>query len=410
MSNILLLVHRLPYPPNKGDKVRSYNLLRHLAERHKVYLGTFVDDPEDKKHIDTVRSLCEEIYVAELSPFFAKLRSLNGFVSNEALTLCYYRDSGMKDWVNTTCANQRINASVVFSSAMAQYVEDHSRLLMLIDFVDVDSAKWTQYAKTSRGLKAWVYRREGKRLLAYERMAAQRAARSFFVTEAETELFRTLAPECAMRLECICNGVDSEFFKSVDGVFNPYGQDEISVVFTGAMDYFPNIDAVKWFADTVMPRIEARWSNVRFYIVGRSPSPDVQKLAGPRITVTGTVPDVRPFIQHAAIVVAPLRIARGVQNKILEAMAMARPVIASRACASGIDAVDGEHFLIAESVEDFVHAIDSLLASPSKGNALGLAARQRVLARYSWKASLSGIDPYLGSASHLGSSSPADSE
>jgi len=383
--------------------VRSYNLLKHLAARHKVYLGTFVDDPDDEKHIDTVKGLCEEVYVARLSPLLAKIRSLNGLISNEALTVCYYRDSGMQEWVNATCSNQRINASVIFSSAMAQYVEDKPRLLTLIDFVDVDSAKWSQYAQTNKGFRAWIYRREGKRLFAYERMVAQKAARSFFVTEAEAEMFRKMTPECALRVESICNGVDAEFFKSIDGVMNPYGAEETPIVFTGAMDYFPNIDAVKWFVEAVMPQIVVRWSNARFYIVGRSPSPEVQKLASQRVAVTGTVPDVRPFIQHAAIVVAPLRIARGVQNKILEAMAMSRPVIASKACASGIDAIAGEHFLIAEGAEEFVRTIDSLLAAPSLGNALGQAARQRVVTQYSWQANMSGIDRYLGPATQVSS-------
>lgn len=399
MSNILLLVHRLPYPPNKGDKVRSYNLLKHLAARHKVYLCTFVDDPADEQHVETVRSLCEELYVARLSPRMAKLRSLNALISNEALTLRYYRDSGMQDWVSQTCAAHGINAAVIFSSAMAQYVEKMPRLLKLVDFVDVDSAKWTQYAQTHSGPKAWIYRREGKRLLAYERLVAQQAARSFFVTEAEAELFRKQAPECALRVEPICNGVDSSFFISSSGMSNPYGPDEIPLVFTGAMDYFPNVDAVKWFAEAILPQVTSKWPKVRFYIVGRSPLPEVQRLAGQRVTVTGTVPDVRPFLQHAAVVVAPLRIARGVQNKILEAMSMARPVIASKACAGGIDATAAEHLLVADGADEFVRAIDQLLTAPGLARSLGEAARQRVIDQYSWEANMGGIDRYLGPAS-----------
>lgn len=396
MSNILLLVHRLPYPPNKGDKVRSYNLLKHLASKHKVFLGTFVDDPDDEQYIDTVRGFCEDIHVARLSPKMAKFRSLNGLVSNEALTLCYYRDAGLQAWVKETCANRKIYAAVIFSSAMAQYVEDMPRLMKLIDFVDADSAKWTQYAQTHRGPKAWIYRREGRRLLAYERLVAMQAARSFFVTEAETELFRRLAPECSLRVEPICNGVDADYFSPSATIANPYEANETPVVFTGAMDYFPNIDAVKWFVAEVLPRIAEKWPGVRFHIVGRSPSADVQSLSSARINVTGTVADVRPYLQHAAVVVAPLRIARGVQNKILEAMAMERPVVATKACAGGVDATDGEHFLIAEGADAFFHMVDRILNDIALGQHLGQAARQRVVDHYSWAANLSGIDRYLG--------------
>ena len=395
MANILLLVHRLPYPPNKGDKVRSFNLLKHLSAQHKVYLGTFIDDPEDAKYQETVRQFCEDMYVARLNPVTAKIRSLNGLLTNEALTLCYYRDAALKSWVDQTCKATNINAAVVFSSAMAQYVDGQPRLQKLIDFVDADSAKWTQYAQTHQGPKAWIYRREGRKLLAYERQVAMQAARSFFVTEAETNLFRRLAPECALRVEAMRNGVDTDYFAPDAACPSPYGTDERPIVFTGAMDYFPNIDAVVWFVQEILPSLLQKRPNVRFHIVGRSPSAEVQKLAGPQVHVTGTVPDVRPFLQHAALVVAPLRIARGVQNKILEAMAVARPVVASRACAGGVDAKEGEHFLIADDAMDFVMRIDQLLSDSEQSTALGIRARDHVVENYSWSAHMAGIDRYL---------------
>jgi hypothetical protein len=150
MANILLLVHRLPYPPNKGDKVRSYHLLKHLAAQHQVFLGTFIDDPEDQQYIETVRAYCKDLHIAQLHPRFAKLRSLNGLLAGDPLTLRYYRDAGLHDWVDSTCKRVKIDAAVVFCSAMAQYVDSKSRLPKVIDFVDVDSAKWTQYAPNHR--------------------------------------------------------------------------------------------------------------------------------------------------------------------------------------------------------------------------------------------------------------------
>lgn len=398
MANILYLVHRLPYPPNKGDKVRSYNLLKHLLKEHRVFLGTFIDDPEDEPHIATLRAQCADLHVARLAPRWAKLRSLNSLLDGTPLTRHYYRDADLQDWIDDTCERQKIDAAVIFSSAMAQYVEDKLRMPILIDFVDVDSAKWTQYAPKHRWPMSWLYRREGDTLLAYERRMAAVAARSFFVTDAEVALFATLAPECAVRVEAMCNGVDADYFSPDPARASPYLPDEIPVVFTGAMDYWPNVDAVAWFAKEVLPGLRQRRPACRFYIVGRSPTPEVQALAGDHIVVTGTVPDVRPYLQHAAVVVAPLRVARGIQNKILEAMAMERPVIASAECGAAVDAEKDTELLAASSADDFIRAIDKQLANPEAAMAIGQAARARVVARYSWDAHMSRIDPYLSFA------------
>ncbi|HET6600312.1 MAG TPA: sugar transferase, partial [Burkholderiaceae bacterium] len=192
MSNLLYLVHRLPYPPNKGDKLRSFHLLQHLAAKHRVFLGTFIDDPADEAHVATLRSMCAGLHVARLDPRRARLASLRGLVDGQALTLHYYRNAGLARWVDQTLAQQHIDAAVVFSSSMAQYVESAGGRpgpTMLVDFVDVDSAKWTQYAGAHRWPLSWLYRREGVRLLAHERAVVRCARRSFFVTEAETALF-----------------------------------------------------------------------------------------------------------------------------------------------------------------------------------------------------------------------------
>lgn len=402
MANILYLVHRLPYPPNKGDKVRSFHLLKHLAAKHQVFLGTFVDDPDDLQYIETVRSYCRDLHVAQLNPRFAKVRSLNGLLAGEPLTLRYYRDAGLQKWVEQTCRTEKIDAVVVFCSAMAQYIDRLPRLPRIIDFVDVDSAKWTQYAPNHRWPMSWLYRREGKSLLNYERHIAASADRSFFVTEAEVALFSKLAPECSVRVDAVCNGVDADYFSPNTDLPAPYPDDETSIVFTGAMDYHPNIDAVRWFATTVLPRLKERWPRLRFYIVGRSPTQEVLELADSSTAVTGTVPDVRPYLQHAAIVVAPLRIARGIQNKILEAMAMARPVIASTECAGAVDAIQGQELLTASTPEDYIAEIERLLNAPEMAANIGHKARARVLARYSWEAHLSGMDRYLPAASSRG--------
>ena len=395
MANILYLVHRLPYPPNKGDKVRSYHLLKHLAKEHNVYLGTFIDDPDDEAYVETVRGLCADLYVARIKPRIAKIRSLNGLLAGEPLTLRYYRDAGLQTWVDNAFKHHKIDAVVIFSSAMAQYVEDKCRVPLLIDFVDVDSAKWTQYADKHRWPMSWIYRREGELLLAYERQMATLATRSFFVTDAEVGLFKRLAPECGVRIDAMCNGVDADFFSPDAKRENPFGSNEIPIVFTGAMDYWPNIDAANWFANEMLPSLRQSRPEIRFYIVGRSPTPEVLALASEHVVVTGTVPDVRPYLQYASVVVAPLRVARGIQNKVLEAMAMERPVIAAAECAAAVDAKIGSELLAAATVGEFIAEIDKQLANPESAKAIGQAARSRVVARYSWDAHLGGIDAYL---------------
>lgn len=397
MANILYLVHRLPYPPNKGDKVRSYHLLKHLARRHRVFLGTFIDDPEDDAHVDTVGALCAELHVSRLHPRLARLRSLTALAFGEPLTLSYYRNHALSKWVRQISHTHNIDAALIFSSAMTQYIGGFQRLPTLIDFVDVDSAKWTQYAPRHRWPLSWLYRREGRLLLDYERRMAARSTRSFFVTENEKELFCRQAPECRVRVEAMCNGVDANYFSPEASRPSPYRADEIPVVFTGAMDYLPNIDAVAWFTAEVLPGILQRWPGVRFYIVGRSPAPGVLALASETVVVTGTVPDVRPYLQHAATVVAPLRIARGIQNKILEAMAMARPVIASAECAAAVDAEKGTELLIAVDPAEYMAEMSRVLDAPGTAIAIGHAARQRVVERYSWEAHLAAIDRYLPS-------------
>jgi polysaccharide biosynthesis protein PslH len=395
MAKILYLVHRMPYPPNKGDKVRSYHLLRHLAEQHEVYLGTFIDDPDDEQHVDTVRQWCADVCAVRLHPLRARMGSLAGLLCNDALTLHYYRSADLHRWVDETLARVRIDTAVVFSSSMAQYAEGRPGLKMLVDFVDVDSAKWTEYASQRPWPLSWVYRREGRALLRYERHIAQSAARSFFVTEQEVALFRSLAPECESAVQALCNGVDASYFSPDASRTSPFTAGEPAVVFTGAMDYWPNIDAVRWFAQEMLPALRQAWPSLRFHIVGRSPAPAVLELASDAVKVTGTVPDVRPYLQHAAVVVAPLRLARGIQNKVLEAMAMGRPVVTASTCANAIDARQGNELLVADTAAQFVDAVSRLLHDPAHAQRIGQAGRQRVLSGYSWKAHLDAFERFI---------------
>jgi len=396
VANILLLVHRLPYPPNKGDKVRSYHLLEHLAARHRVFLGTFVDDPDDLQHVPLLQQRCAAVHAQRMQPRLARAASLLALLDGRSLTEEVYRSRALQAWVDRVLRDEHIDAVVVFSSAMAQYVHGRATPPVLVDFVDVDSAKWTEYASAHAWPMSWLYRREGQRLLRFERQVAATARASFFVAPRETELFHRLAPEAAaLPVETIGNGVDANVFSPSHDLPRPFPAGEQALVFTGAMDYWPNIDAVTWFAKDILPGLLARHAGLKFYIVGRSPSPAVAALAGPAVIVTGTVPDVRPYLAHANVVVAPLRLARGIQNKVLEAMAMARPVITTPACLEAIQARCGTEILAAADPGEFTAGIDQLLAEPARAEAIGQAARSRVLNTYSWSAHLSRLDHHL---------------
>ena len=392
MANILFLVHRMPYPPDKGDKVRSYHLLKHLVARHRVFLGTFVDDPADQVHLPALRALCQDVCAVSLAPRAAKLRSLTGLASGQPLTLCYYDNARLRDWVRQTVASHQIDQVLVFSSSMAQYAEAEWALPTLVDLVDVDSAKWTDYAAAHAWPMSWLYGREGQRLLSYERAVVARSEHAFLVTQKEVDLFVGLAPECAAKVTALGNGVDADFFAPRPDRPSPFAAGELPLVFTGAMDYWPNIDAVTWFAQDVLPALCARWPALRFHIVGRNPSAAVRALASEAVAVTGTVPDVRPYLQHAAAVVAPLRLARGVQNKVLEAMAMARPVVAAGSCVGAINASPGRDILVADHASAFLEQLGTLFDAPAQAAAIGQAGRRCVVDHYSWPAQLAHLD------------------
>ncbi|GAA5160655.1 TIGR03087 family PEP-CTERM/XrtA system glycosyltransferase [Viridibacterium curvum] len=386
---LLYLVHRIPFPPNKGDKLRSFNLLKFLAQHYEVHLGCFVDYAEDMQHVPALDEFCASVHVEQIQPSLGKLLSMRGLLTGEALTLPYYRSASMAKWVRDCVTQRNIREAVVFCSSMAQYTQALPDLHCVVDFVDVDSAKWTRYAQERSGPMAWLYRREGARLADFERAVAQQCAASVLVSEAEAALFREVAPASTSRIHAISNGVNAELYAPSSALVSPYAADDLPVVFTGAMDYWPNIDAVCAFADEVWPAIAERWPRARFCVVGMNPSDAVKALATrERITVTGTVPDVRPWLQHARVVVAPLRIARGVQNKILEAMAMARPVVASATCAVGVGAERGGEFLVADSTQDWLDAVGGLLADAAAADTMGQRARARILADFSWEAHL----------------------
>ena len=392
MTDLLYLAHRIPYPPDKGEKVRAWHFLRHFAERYRIHLACFVDDPADARHIARMQEICASVSWRRLMPMRARLRSLPGIAAGRPLTQGYFHDRGLQWAIDHIVARHRPERIFVFSSAMAPYVERHRAACTLIDMVDVDSEKWRHYAEATSGLPRLVYRREARTLLELERRAASLADRVTFVSRAEADLFRRLAPEFAARIGHVDNGVDTRYFDPDQDFANPF-EGAPAIVFVGTMNYRPNIDAVRWFLTEVMPRLRSRLPSPAFWVVGAHPNATVRRLAGGDVRVTGQVADVRPYLAHAAVVVAPLRIARGVQNKVLEAMAMAAPVIATPQAREGLEACRDDEIVEAGDAADFAAAIGRILEEG--GAAIGRRARRRVCRDYSWEASFAALDAQL---------------
>jgi sugar transferase (PEP-CTERM/EpsH1 system associated) len=385
MKTLLFLVHRIPYPPNKGDKIRSYHLLRFFAKHFRVALGAFVDSPDDWRHREELAPYCADLHLVGMNGAWARLRSLRGFFSNEPLTVPFYRDAAMAAWVRAKIA-EGVDAAVVFSSSMAQYVIPFDDAKpRIIDFVDLDSEKWRQYGSTRGGILGAIYRREAKTLASYERKLASEFAASVFVSDAEPEPLVRSVPALASRIHAIGNGVDHRYFDPHTAMPDPFESQAKTVVFTGAMDYWANEDAVSWFATEVWGRVVAEEPGARFYIVGSRPTPAVralERLHG--VTVTGTVQDVRPYLKFAAVSVAPLRVARGIQNKVLEAMAMGLPVVATPAAGQGLSPAVRACIDVADDAATFAERVVSVLR---RGASSVVAERNRgvVIAEYDWE-------------------------
>jgi sugar transferase (PEP-CTERM/EpsH1 system associated) len=384
MQSLLFLSQRIPYPPDKGEKIRAWNILRHLVERYDVHLGCFHDRAEDAQYIPHLEALCASVCCPRLVPWRATIKSLARLPSDDPLTIGYFANRRLRRWVDSTLAARRISHVFVFASSMAPYVADHRGAFRVLDMVDVDSDKWQQYAPTRPWPMRAIYEREHRTLLNFERRIVGAFDATLFVSRAEADLFRSLAPEVAARIHTVPNGVDVNYFDASGDYVNPYNGRGPHVVFTGAMDYWPNVQAVQWFATEVTPALRQRWADLEFAIVGHNPVSAVRRLAAfPGITVTGRVPDVRPYLKYADVVVAPLKIARGTQNKVLEAMAMARPVIATPEALQGVTACVGQELLVARTADEFVQHVSAVLSGEHAG--MGSRARERVARDSLWK-------------------------
>lgn len=385
MAETLFLAHRIPYPPDRGDKIRSWHLLQHLAGLGRVHLACFADDEADADHLPALRGALggrlgeAHVEVRRTGKIAAGVRALR---DGTPVSLSLFGSDALRAFAERMLARPETGSVFAFSGQMAQFVPLGLRQRFVMDFVDVDSAKFEAYAETG-GPLAPLYRREAARLFAFEREVAARADISLFVSEAEADLFRARAGLADADIRALQNGVDLPDPRSISPVEAPHPL----IVLTGQMDYAPNVDAVTWFASEVLPLIPG----ATFAIVGRSPTERVRRLASERVIVTGSVPDVRAWLAAADVVAAPLRIARGVQNKVLEAMAMARPVVATSAAFEGIEAEPGRDLLVADGAEAQAAAVAALLADSGRAREIGRAARRRMEEGYRWETRLAEV-------------------
>ena len=402
MGEILFLAHRVPFPPDRGDRIRSHHLLKALAGLAPVHVGCFAEGDraeDDKAGEEALAAIAASHCIAARGKPLA-LAGIEAVLAGKPVSLTAFHSRKLEAWVRDTIAARNITAIVVFSGQMGQYVPDDFAGRVVIDLCDVDSAKFASYAEA--GERVWLNAREARLLAAEEERLGHRADATLLISQAEAALYRSrLAAPDAVNIQVIGNGIDAAFFNPAAATSHPIiaGLPGPHFVFTGQMDYRPNEQAALWVIETLMPRLRASYPTALFHVVGRNPTGRLMAYHGtPGVQVWGAVPDVRPFIAAADMVLAPLLIARGVQNKVLEAMAMAKAVVVTPDAATGIAAQDGAQWLVSPpDPETMCNAIAPLLATPAARAQMGAAARQFVLDRHGWDAMLAPLTALVAS-------------
>jgi sugar transferase (PEP-CTERM/EpsH1 system associated) len=377
---ILYLCQRVPYPPNKGEKIRAYHHLTELARRHEIHLLCLADSRADLEYVTFLRERCASVDVVYHSPYAAGMLALGALASSRPLSVAAFDSRAFRGLVGDRLRDVRPDLIYAYSSAMAQYLEATPGVPRVIDFVDADSEKWRAYGRIRSFPQSALFTLEAERLARYEGRVAAAFDASIFVSEAEAEIVRRRAP--GRVLTVIPNGVDLDAFRPAP---DPERPREPLIVFTGVMGYYPNVDAVTYFARDVLPRVRSRVPAARFAIVGRDPTGTVRRLARlPGVVVTGTVPDVRPYLADAAMAVAPFRIARGVQNKVLEAMASGLPVVGTSMAFQALAAREEDGIRMADTPERLAEAVIALLSDARDRQACGRRARLYVERHHRW--------------------------
>jgi polysaccharide biosynthesis protein PslH len=389
---IFYICRRVPFPPDRGDKIAAFNAIRHLAARHEVHVFCLGDGVRDLANISGLQAYAKSVSAAPVDEFTIKLRALAALVTGQPLSVAALNESKLHDAIQKKFTELRPDLIIVYSCNMAQFAEHFPNVPRIMHFGDLDSLKWPQYAERSSIPLNWIYAIEARRLLGYERHIAQIFSHALVHTEIEKHDFERLIP--GIPVAVVGNGVDLDYFRSAGEAKKP-----ASMVFTGVMDYRPNIDAVVWFCDEILPIVQANIPAANFTICGSRPAPAVRRLAKRRgVRVTGWVADARPYLDRAEIFVAPLRMARGVQNKLLEALAMGLPCVASTAARSGTAVADGQGILATDEPREFARHVIDLLGDSDGRAEMARRARAAAVANYRWEVQLACLDQVIAAA------------
>ncbi|TWU21228.1 Cell surface antigen I/II precursor [Novipirellula galeiformis] len=506
-----MLTHRVPFPPDRGDRIRSWNLLRHLSERFEISLGCVTEEAVSDETRSRLEAVCRRVSIAPIGSRMkwcrAGLAAARGGGLTEGLFWSPQLAGTLDDWA----LRESFAGVLVYCSGMLRYTRRESlcRLPRFVDLVDVDSEKFYAYAAKGPRWKRWLYRCEAGRVRALEHEAVRTSKAVMLVSDAEAALLRSTLPPGEYPIHGIANGVDIDYFSppptpvplpspsqpaptvpspsnppptvpssttvpsssvppssvppstvppstvppstvppttvppstvppttvpptpippstippstipsssplptshsslltsspspspslplSVSPCLPPSPLPPLRLVFVGVMNYPPNVEAIEWFVERVWPAVRERNGDAVLEVVGKSPSAAIERL-GERagVNVVGAVADVRPYLRSADMVIAPLQIARGIQNKVLEAMAMGRAVIASPEAATGIEAVDGVHLRVAKTPEQWIERIQELSEDDGLRERMESESRRLVCDAYTWSATLGRLDP-----------------
>ncbi|MFP4223917.1 MAG: TIGR03087 family PEP-CTERM/XrtA system glycosyltransferase [Phycisphaeraceae bacterium] len=386
---VLMLTHRVPYPPDRGDRIRSDRLLRELARRADVSLACLSDEPVTAAQRTHLADLTMRLEIAPLNSLACRARGGVALATGRAITPAWFTRPGLARTIRRWHADQPFDAALAFCTSTADYLRHLPGVPAVLDLVDVDSAKWAEYASQTRGLKRWIYAAEARRLVRVEKGDGFRSVA--VISEPEAAVYRERVGSYR-ELVVAGNGVDLDRFRPSPDPGEPVA------VFTGLLSYRPNAEACQWLVERVWPGVREKFPAARLRLVGRGAGPELEALAGvPGVELVGEVEDVAGELAAAAVAVAPLRIARGVQNKVLEAMAAGRPVLCTPQALEGIDAAPGRDLLVAEAAADWVHRLAELLSDAGLRRRFADAGRSRVESRYDWSAALAPlVDAVLG--------------
>ncbi len=385
--NILYLCHRFPFPPKRGGKIRPFNMIRHLsAAGHRVTVCSLVRAEDEGVEGQGIAPHCEAFEMARVHNPVQFLRMIVRLPLTTPSSMGYFYSPALRARVDALLSSRRWDLIFVHCSSVAQYVEHVQDIPKILDFGDMDSQKWLEYANYKPFPLSLGYQLEGYKMLAAEKRLARRFDICTATTRAEWETLDGYGTGAAT--DWFPNGVDAEFFSPGE---QPYDADTVS--FIGRMDYYPNQECMARFCADVWPLLRAQRPAMKLLIIGADPSPQMRQLGElPGVTVTGSVPDVRPYVRQSAVMVAPLAIARGTQNKILEAMAMGVPVVTSSCAAGGVDAEDGAHLLVADTPQEIVAAILRVAGDAQERERLARAGRERMLSHHAWPRSMQRLD------------------